>query len=131
MEKLFFALPMGAILTFMYGCQQQIEMVKILLFVCAIDFVTGVVKSVYEKGFSRKIFWRGITKKIAELLLVSVAYQVDKVGILKDVANLQQIALYAYISYETLSIVSQFKQLDVKIPNEFNLLKKRGAKNVR
>ena len=126
-EKIIYSIysyPLVAIFTFMFDCN-YLYLLKIFLFLCLVDIFSGFIISIQTEKFNRSKIWKGFLKKFFELLIISISYQMDKTGIFNNIANLQLITIYFYISYEFISITTKALHY-IPIPEEFNKIKKGG-----
>ena len=111
----------GTIFTFLFGGWSML--LNVLVFVMAVDYLTGVLvglsgksKKTKKGGLSSKVGFKGLLKKVLILLIVTVAYRID------FVVNANQLLYYAvmlfYISNESISILENAALLDVPIPDK-------------
>lgn len=119
MDKLLSLITGGALglFTFMFGTE-HVKLIKIMIFLVVIDLVAGVIVSVVNNTFSRKVLYKGIAKKIFEVFIIAVAYQVDKTGLLQNSIDLEHVALGAYIGYEAWSIMAKAKESGIFLPKQ-------------
>lgn len=106
MEKLFNAYSIivgiaGGILSYMFGAFDL--MLKVLIAVMAIDYITGIIKGIYNKELSSYIGWRGLLKKITTLLIVALAHLIQL--LLGDNVGIRDIVIMFYVANEGLSIL--------------------------
>jgi len=93
---------------------------KILLIMCVIDYLTGVSAAIVHKNLSSKAGFNGILKKIAILCIVAVAH------LLGGTLGLDQIrsaVIGFYIATEGISIMENAAALGVKMPKLIAILK--------
>lgn len=88
--------------------------IKSLVIVLIIDYITGVMSAYYNKKLDSKIGLKGIIKKFAYLLVVTLAFILDnltgKHGLIKDVV------IYFFIANDGLSILENVAKMNVPIP---------------
>ena len=105
----------GAIVGFlfgdMYGC-----LIALLCFI-TLDFITGVLTGVAEKNLSSEVAWKGIIRKIIELIIVIAAHMVDKY--ICGTGNVIMTAVcFLFISTEGISLLENAARLGVPIPKK-------------
>ena len=105
----------GAIIGFlfgdMYGC-----LIALLCFI-TLDFITGVLTGVVEKNLSSEVAWKGIIRKIIELIIVIAAHMVDEY--ICGTGNVIMTAVcFLFISTEGISLLENAARLGVPIPNK-------------
>ena len=86
---------------------------KSLLLFIIIDYLTGILKSIYNKSLNSKIGAKGIIKKIGYIFIVIISLLVDR--LLN--CNISNIIIYMFIANEGLSILENWSQMGIKIPN--------------
>lgn len=90
--------------------------IKALVIVLIIDYITGVLSAYYNKKLDSKIGLKGIIKKFAYLLVVTLAFILDdltgKHGLIKDVV------IYFFIANDGLSILENVAKMNVPIPKK-------------
>ena len=74
-DKLAFSVIIGAVVSFLGGFDILLQ--TLLIFI-VIDYLTGLIKAGLEHKLSSKIGFKGIVKKIMMIILVGVAFQLDK-----------------------------------------------------
>lgn len=102
----------GFIVSFLGGTDKVLEL---LIFLIIIDFVTGFIKGIHEKKVSADKMFDGGLKKIVILIIVAVAYQLEK-G-LGTSFNLREITIIYYILQELISII-QNANVFTSVPDE-------------
>lgn len=101
---------------------------KSLLIVMVIDYLTGVSSAIYNKKLSSKIGFKGIIKKFCYLLVIGVSVAIDNLtgqnGIIRS------LVIYCFISNDGISIIENMGELDIKLPQKLidtlEQLKKKG-----
>lgn len=100
-------------LTFLFGSFDTI-----LIVLCAFiifDFIFGTIKGYVQKNLSSTFMYRGIAKKVGELFIVAVAYQIDKLTGNGDFL-IRTMVCYFYIANEGLSIIENAVAIGVPVP---------------
>ena len=90
----------GFVAAFLGGIDQLL--VTLITFI-ALDYVTGVVKAVFEKKLSSAVGFRGILKKVLILLMVGLSVALER--IMPAALPLREMTVLFFISNEGFSIV--------------------------
>lgn len=86
-----------------------------LLLICqALDIATGVLVAIVKKRVCSKASYRGITKKVLELLMVALAAAVDNALNLGNV--LPNFVAGFYAAHEAISIMENASESGLPIP---------------
>ena len=95
--------------------------------VMVMDYVTGVIKAVYQKKVSSEIGYKGILKKICILVTVALANVIQS---LVGTAALRETVIMFYIANEAISILENVAAVSQKMPEELKniLLQLRNTK---
>lgn len=91
-----------------------------LLTFIILDYVTGVIKGIYQKNLSSEISFRGLLKKVVIIIMVVVANSLQK--LLGDSVPLREIVIVFYIANEGISLLENSAVLLPDMPE--------GLKNV-
>lgn len=123
----------GSILSYYIGDMTP-ALYTLLIFMC-IDYLTGIINAiVFHKSnktntgtYDSKIGFKGLYKKCCIILMVIVAYQLDKIlgfNYVKDGVT------FSFLFNELISIIENMGLMGVKIPNiiknVLNVLKQKG-----
>ncbi len=122
----------GAILYLLGGWD---GLLRIMLVFLVIDYITGLLKAISNKSISSKKGFKGIIKKVAYLLAVIVASQLDDlikeihlnipIIILDTPLTFRQLIILTIVGNEGISIVENLAELGCPFPKPFkNLFKK-------
>ena len=84
------SLAAGAVVGFCFG--EMTGLFKALIFMMAIDYVTGWIKAIYLRELSSAAGFKGIAKKIMILCLVSICHIID-VHVIGDKSIIMSAAL--------------------------------------
>lgn len=88
---------------------------KILLIMCVIDYITGVCAAVFKKTLSSRTGFNGILKKAVILCVVACAHLIgDALG----VEQIRSAVIGFYIANEGISIVENAARLGVPMPQK-------------
>ena len=113
-------------ITFLFG-KMDIIFKTFLIFII-IDYITGVLKAIYNHKLNSEIGIKGIIKKIGYLLIIIVAELIDTLH--GSNFNIRDILLYMFISNELISILENIDAIGIKIPTKIkNILLKGGDNN--
>jgi len=103
----------GGLASFLFGGWSALIQTLVLFIV--LDYVLAViVAGIYGELNSKKGF-KGIAKKVAILVLVAVAHQVDQV--LGDGSLIRDSVIFFYIANELLSIIETVGKTNLPIPS--------------
>ena len=91
----------------------------ILCLLMVIDYVTGIMKGIYNKNLDSRIGLFGILKKLVIILIIVVAVCIDKLFILKGVEHefIRDIVIMFYVINEIISILENVGVF-VPVPNK-------------
>ena len=86
-----------------------------LLIFMALDYLTGVLKALYDKKLSSKAGFRGIIKKVVILVLVTTAVVVEReLGI----PAIREVTIVFFAVNEALSIIENSVEIGIPIPEK-------------
>lgn len=88
----------------------------VLVSFMAIDYITGVIKGIYQKQLSSNIGFRGLLKKISVLSVAAVANLVQI--LIGDDLAVREIVLVFFIANEGISILENAAVLYPNIPQQ-------------
>lgn len=106
------------------------NMLIVLVCVMALDYLTGVLKGIYEKRLSSEIGRKGIIKKVMIIVMVGVAYLIQRA--IKDAAPLRELVIAFFTANEGLSILenaSVMLPIPQSLKNVLIQLREKGDKN--
>lgn len=78
-------------------------MLKTILFLAVMDYVTGLIKGIYLKQASSEIGFKGLLKKIVMFIMIAVAYVIQ--ALIGGKIPLREVVIMFYISNEGLSLL--------------------------
>ncbi len=104
----------GGVLAFMFGEWDSI--LWALIIIMMLDYITGVIKAVYNKQVSSEIGFKGILKKITILVIVALA-NIMQVLMGGNVA-IREIVIMFYIANEGISILENVAAVSTKMPEQ-------------
>lgn len=124
---------LGSILSYFIGDMTP-ALYTLLMFMC-IDYLTGIINAiVFHKSnktttgtYDSKIGFKGLIRKCGIILMIIIAFQLDKIlgfNYVKDGVT------FAFLFNELVSIIENLGLMGVKIPdiikNTLNVLKQKG-----
>ena len=102
---------------------------KSLIFCMVADYITGILCALYEKKLNSKTGFKGIIKKTAILIIVSLAVVAGKATNFDGIRNM---VISFYIANESLSVLENAAKMDVpvisKLKKVFEQLKENNIK---
>lgn len=106
MDKLFnwisvIAGMLGGFLSYWLGGWDVL--LKTIVFLAIMDYITGLIKGFYLKELSSEIGFRGLLKKIVMFIVIAVAFVIQKM--LGDNIPLREVVITFYIANEGLSLL--------------------------
>ena len=104
----------GAIIGFLFGDMQGC-LVALICFII-LDFITGVLTGVVEKNLSSEVAYRGIVRKLIEIIIVIASHMIDKY-ICGTGDVIMTAVCFLFISTEGISLLENAVRLGVPIPN--------------
>lgn len=105
----------GAIIGFLFGDMQGC-LVALICFI-VLDFITGVLTGVVEKNLSSEVAYRGIVRKLIEIIIVIASHMIDKY-ICETGDVIMTAVCFLFISTEGISLLENAARLGVPIPNK-------------
>lgn len=94
-----------------------------LLIMISIDYITGILKGIYEHKLSSKISIKGIIKKIGYLLVVIVATIFDRI-LYDDTFAIRTLVIYFFIANESISILENWSLIGLPLPKKLQQITK-------
>ena len=106
MDKIFngisFAIGIvGGFLTYSLGGWDVL--LKTIVFLAAADYITGLIKGIYNKELSSEIGFKGLLKKIVMFIVIAVAFWIQE--LVGAEIPLREVVIMFYISNEALSLL--------------------------
>jgi len=120
------SLAAGAVIGFCFG--EITGLFKVLIFMMAIDYVTGWIKAIYMRELSSAAGFKGIAKKIMILCLVSICHIIDE-HVIGDKSIIMSAALMFYIGNEGLSILENASAIGIPFPKQLESVLKQFRKD--
>ncbi|MBM5720014.1 phage holin family protein [Listeria ivanovii] len=102
----------GAVFGYLFG---EVDLlVKVLLCFIVADYISGLLASGYFGKLNSQVGFKGIAKKIAILILVAIAHQIDL--ILSTHNTTRDAVIFFYLANELISILENFVRMEMKVP---------------
>ena len=103
----------GGLTSFLWGGWSALIQTLVLFIV--LDYILAVLVAGLHGELNSKKGFKGIAKKVAILVLVAVAHQIDLV--LGDGSLIRDAVIFFYIANELLSILETVAKTNLPIPN--------------
>ena len=104
----------GGIAVFWLGGMDQL--LKMLIALIVIDYLTGVIKAICEKKLSSEIGAKGIAKKVFFLLIVAMSFVIE--SLTTQALPLREIVIMFYAANEGISILENAAKIGVPFPRK-------------
>lgn len=78
-------------------------LLKTIVFLAVVDYITGCIKGIYTKQLSSEIGFKGLLKKIVMFIVIAVAYVIQ--GLVGGKIPLREVVIMFYIANEGLSLL--------------------------
>ena len=114
----------GGVIVFLLGGWDTL--ITVLVALMCLDYVTGILKGIFNKKLSSKTGRQGIVKKIVTLIIVSLAVLFEKIGI----PAMREMVIMFFAVNEGISILENASEMGVPIPEQIKsvLLQIRDTK---
>lgn len=106
MEKLFNWISIAFGLTggfFSYWLGGWDVLLKTIVFLAVVDYITGLIKAIYMKQLSSEIGFKGLLKKIVMFIVIAVAFMIQV--LIGGTVPLREVVIMFYIANEALSLL--------------------------
>lgn len=90
--------------------------IQSLLVFIVVDYITGVLKAIYNKELNSAVGLKGIIKKVGYLLVVSISVLLDKIA--GNTGAIRNIVIYFFVANEGLSILENWGNLGLPLPKQ-------------
>lgn len=91
----------GGFLTYWLGGWDIL--IKTIVFLAVVDYITGIIKAVYLKELSSEIGFKGLLKKIVMFIVIAVAFVIQQ--LIGGTVPLREVVIMFYIANESLSLL--------------------------
>ncbi|MFQ7551160.1 MAG: holin family protein [Blautia marasmi] len=78
-------------------------LLKTIVFLAVLDYITGCIKTIYNKLLSSEIGFKGLLKKIVMFIVIAVSYAIQ--GLMGGKVPLREVVIMFYIANEALSLL--------------------------
>lgn len=117
MEKIFNTISViggtvGGIAVSFFGGMDKIMWALLILIV--LDYITGLLKALYNKNLSSEIGFKGIIRKILILIIVGVSVIIQNFGI----PAIREIVIMFFAINEAISLLENASQMGLPIPDK-------------
>lgn len=102
----------GALVSYAFGGFSTA--LQILLYLMALDYLSGIASAYHNKELSSKVGFKGACKKIMILIICSLAYKIDLLFHANSL--IASGAIIYYCCNEALSIIENAIELDLPVP---------------
>lgn len=113
----------------LFGCCDKLFIILIIFIV--IDYITGILKAIYNKELNSRIGAKGIIKKVGYIFIVIISSLLD--NLLGSQEKIRSLIIYMFIANEGISILENWAKMGIKIPkflkDKFNSLNKTDDNN--
>ena len=107
-----FGLVGGFVCNFLGGWDLLLKSIVILM---VLDYVTGLLKAIYNKELSSEIGFKGLIRKITIFIVIATAYVIQ--GIMGDEIPLREIVILFFIANEGISLIENASEF-IPIPEK-------------
>ena len=101
---------------------------QLLIIVMGLDYLTGVLKAIYNKEVSSEVGLKGIIKKAGYLVIVSLSVILDRIT--GETGAMRTLVIYFFVANEGISILENWGGMGLPLPQKiFDVLrdiKQRG-----
>lgn len=104
---------LGTLFMFLFGSFDFL--LKAILTLMVLDYITGVCKSFVKKEVNSSIGSNGIIKKVVYLCVIALSVLLDQ--ILNMNGSLRNMVIISFIFNEMLSILENSSEIGIKLPN--------------
>lgn len=116
-----------------YATGGKDNLIFCLFGVMIIDYITGVIKSIFQETTNSKIGFKGILKKISMLCAVALAVLLDIILETKNFKyNCRYLVICFYFANEGLSILENLVNAGLPVPNQLkNILEQCKKRKIK
>lgn len=104
---------------------------QVFLILMLLDYVSGIIAAIYNKQLNSEIGYKGIMKKFAIIICISVARQIDILDLYDSKILIRPLVVMFFTINEILSILENLAKTGIPIPEVMNhtLQKSREKKS--
>jgi len=118
----------GGVLTYMFGGFDML--LKALIALVILDYLTGIIKGIYLKELSSEIGFKGLLKKILILIIVALAVIIQQT--INNAIPIREIVIVFFICNEGISILenaAEFIPIPKRLKDILLQLRKQNIEN--
>lgn len=98
-----------------------------LILCIVLDYITGVMKAVYNKNLNSQIGTKGLIKKIGYLIIVAFATKIDMLT--GNSGAIRTVVIYSFVVNEGISILENWGAMGLPLPKQlFDVLEQISEK---
>lgn len=90
-------------------------LLKTIVFLAVVDYITGIIKAIYLRQLSSEIGFKGLLKKIVMFIVIAVAFAIQE--LIGGTIPLREVVIMFYIANEALSLLEN-AAIFVPIPDK-------------
>ncbi|WP_291597909.1 phage holin family protein [Blautia sp. LMAG:75] len=90
-------------------------LLKTIVCLAVLDYITGWIKAVYNKQLSSEIGFKGLLKKIVMFIVIAVSYAIQ--GLMGGKVPLREVVIMFYIANEALSLLENAAEF-IPVPDK-------------
>ena len=90
--------------------------IQVLLLVVFLDYISGILKAIYNKKLNSEIGLKGIVKKIGYFIIVAVAVILDRT--MGDTGAIRTLVIYFFVANEGISILENWGGMGLPLPQK-------------
>jgi len=95
------------------------ELLKVLLVLIVLDYLTGVLKALYNKELSSVKGYNGIVKKVILMMVVAMSVMIQKV--MGNTLPIREVVITFFIANESLSLIENASSV-IPVPESLKKL---------
>lgn len=89
---------------------------RVFIILMMIDYISGIIAAIYKKEINSSVGYKGILKKVGTLLCISLARQIDILGIYDSKVIVKSVVLMFFTVNEIFSILENLGHTGIPIP---------------
>lgn len=90
--------------------------IQVLLIVVFLDYLSGILKAIYNKKLNSEIGLKGIVKKLGYFIIVAVAVILDRV--MGNTGAIRTLVIYFFVANEGISILENWGGMGLPLPQK-------------
>ena len=116
----------GGVMSYWLGSWDVL--LKTIVFLAVVDYITGIIKGIYLKELSSEIGFKGLLKKIVMFIVIAVAYEIQL--LIGGTIPLREVVIMFYVTNESLSLIENaaiFVPIPEKLKDVLLQLRDKGT----